>query len=107
MVSRSLIRSPQNLYVSLSGTAPIAGERSTVRPTSHHRPSSTDLRYRMRKFVLASTVVATLALAGLAIAHGFDTRSVQPVSASFTAAPTGAARTSSCTGSNGHTYTTT
>jgi hypothetical protein len=61
----------------------------------------------MRKTVLAVTVVATLALAGIAIAHGVESKSVQSVSATFTAATASNVQSSTCTGSNGHTYTTT
>jgi hypothetical protein len=61
----------------------------------------------MRTAVLAVTAVATLALAGIAIAHGFDSKSVQSVSATFTATTATNVQSSTCTGSNGHTYTTT
>jgi hypothetical protein len=61
----------------------------------------------MRKAVIAVTAVATLALGGIALAHGFDSKSVQAVSATFTATTATNVQTSSCTGANGHTYTTT
>jgi hypothetical protein len=61
----------------------------------------------MRTAVIAVTAVATLALAGIAIAHGFNSKSVTPVNATFTTAAPTAVRSSSCTGSNGHVYTST
>src|SRR5262245_31194378 len=61
----------------------------------------------MRTAVLAVTAVATLALAGIAIAHGVNSKSVQSVSATFTATGVTNVKSSSCTASNGHTYTTT
>jgi hypothetical protein len=61
----------------------------------------------MRTAVIAVTAVATLALAGIAIAHGFNSKSVTAVNATFTTAAPTDVRTSSCTGSNGHVYTTT
>jgi hypothetical protein len=61
----------------------------------------------MRKLVLISIAAAALAGAGMAIAHGFDTKSVQAVSATFTATTASVVKTTTCTGSNGHTYATT
>ena len=61
----------------------------------------------MRKLVWITIAVAALAGAGLAVAHGFDSKSVKSVSATFTATTAGNVRTSTCTGSDGHTYATT
>ena len=43
----------------------------------------------------------------MAIAHGVDTKSVQAVSATFTATNASVVRTTTCTASNGHVYATT
>jgi len=61
----------------------------------------------MRKLVSISIAVAALGVAGAAIAHGVDTKSVQAVSATFTATTASVVRTTSCTASNGHVYATT
>jgi hypothetical protein len=61
----------------------------------------------MRKLISISIAVTALAVAGVAIAHGFDTKSVQAVSATFTATTASNVRTTTCTASNGHTYATT
>src|SRR5581483_10818689 len=55
----------------------------------------------MRKLVLSTVAAAALAGGGLAVAHGLDTKSVKAVSATFTAAPNGTVRTSTCTGADG------
>jgi len=55
----------------------------------------------MRKLVLSSIAAAALAGSGLAVAHGFDSKSVKSVSATFAAAPNGTVRTSTCTGADG------
>jgi hypothetical protein len=61
----------------------------------------------MRTAVIAVTAVATLALAGIAIAHGVNSKSVTGVSAAFSApAPTNV-KSSSCTAANGDMYVTT
>ena len=60
----------------------------------------------MRKLVLITAAVVALAGAGLAVAHGFDSKSVKSVSATFTATSAQDVRTSTCTGSDGHVYAT-
>ncbi len=55
----------------------------------------------MRKLVLSTVALAALAGSGLAIAHGFDTRSIKAVGSTFTAAPVGTVQTSTCTGADG------
>ncbi len=59
----------------------------------------------MRKLASIAIVGAALVGTGLAVAHGFDSKSVTPVSTTFSATPSGAVNTSTCTGSNGHVYT--
>jgi len=61
----------------------------------------------MRKLVLITTAAAALAVAGIAIAHGVNSKSVQAVSAKFTAATASNVRTTTCTGANGDVYATT
>ena len=61
----------------------------------------------MRKLVLITTAVAALAVAGIAIAHGGDSKSVTAVSATFTATTVSVQKTSSCTATNGHVFATT
>ena len=54
---------------------------------------------RLMTFALAALVA--LAVTGLAIAHGSDTKKTSPVSASFTATPTEKTTTVTCTGGDG------
>ena len=54
---------------------------------------------RLTTFALAA--LAALVVAGLAIAHGSDTRKTSPVSATFTAAPTEKTKTVECIGGDG------
>ena len=61
----------------------------------------------MRKLVLITTAVAALAVAGIAIAHDGDNKSVTAVSATFTATTVNVQKTTSCTASNGHVFATT
>jgi hypothetical protein len=58
----------------------------------------------MRKLVLLTTAAAALAVAGLAIAHGVDNKSVTAVTATFAAQTVTDRKTETCTGPNGHTY---
>lgn len=60
----------------------------------------------MRKLVFSTTAVAAFVVAGIAIAHGVDTKSIKPVSATFTATGASNVRTSTCTAPDGS-YTTT
>jgi hypothetical protein len=60
----------------------------------------------MRKLVWITAAIAALAGAGMAVAHQVDSKSVKPVSATFTATTPSVVRTSTCTGPDG-TYTTT
>jgi hypothetical protein len=55
----------------------------------------------MRKLVWITTAVVALAGAGMAVAHGFDSKSVKSVSATFTATTANVVKTSTCTGSDG------
>src|SRR5581483_2392720 len=55
----------------------------------------------MRKLVLSTVALAALAGSGLAIAHGFDTRSIKAVGSTFTTTPVGTVQTSTCTGADG------
>jgi hypothetical protein len=61
----------------------------------------------MRKLALITTAAVALVVAGMAIAHGVNSKSVQAVSATFTAATASNVRTTTCTGANGHVYATT
>src|SRR5580765_5576564 len=72
-----------------------------------HDPRHRHTRERMRKLVLITTASAALAVAGIAIAHGVNSKSVQAVSAKFTAATASNVRNTTCTGANGHVYATT
>lgn len=60
----------------------------------------------MRRIAWISTAVVALVAAGAALAHGFDTKSVKAVSATFAATTANDLRTATCTGSDG-TYVTT
>jgi hypothetical protein len=54
----------------------------------------------MRK-VMLMTAACLLVGAGVAVAHGFDAKSIKQASATFTATTTSKLRTSSCTGTDG------
>src|SRR5262245_14285256 len=58
----------------------------------------------MRRIILASTACLLLVGAGVAVAHGFDSKAAKQVSATFSATSVSGLRTSSCTGADG-TYT--
>lgn len=58
----------------------------------------------MRKLVWLSITVVALVASGVAIAHGFDSKSVKAVSGTFTATTASNVRTSTCTGTNNDTY---
>jgi hypothetical protein len=60
----------------------------------------------MRRIGWISALVVALVATGAALAHGFDSKSVKAVSATFTATSASDVRTSTCTGSDG-TYVTT
>ena len=60
----------------------------------------------MRKLVWITAAIAALAGAGMAVAHGLDSKSVKSVSATFTATTASVVKTSTCTGTDG-TYATT
>jgi hypothetical protein len=60
----------------------------------------------MRRVAWITIALVALVAAGAALAHGFDTKSVKAVSATFTATTASNVRTSTCTGSDG-TYVTT
>jgi hypothetical protein len=51
--------------------------------------------------ILASATGLLLVCAGVALAHGFDSKAVKQVSATFTATTTSSLRTSTCTGTDG------
>ena len=55
----------------------------------------------MRRIVLATAACLLLVGAGVAVAHGFDGKSVKPVSATFTATAVSKLRTASCAGADG------
>jgi hypothetical protein len=61
----------------------------------------------MRKIILIAIAGAALGGAGLAVADGFDSKSVSAVSATFTATTANVVKTSTCTATNGHVYATT
>jgi hypothetical protein len=51
--------------------------------------------------ILVTGAAFLLVGAGIAVAHGFDSKSVRQVSATFSATPTGTVRTATCTGADG------
>lgn len=55
----------------------------------------------MRRLMLTAASVLALVGAGIAVAHGVQSKSVKQVSATFTAATAGNVRTQTCTGSDG------
>ena len=55
----------------------------------------------MRKMILASVAGLLLVCAGVAVAHGFDSKAVKQVSATFSATTASNLRTSTCTGADG------
>jgi hypothetical protein len=55
----------------------------------------------MRKFILASVAGLLLVCAGVAVAHGFDSKAVKQVSATFSATAASNLRTSTCAGADG------
>ncbi|MBV8079178.1 MAG: hypothetical protein JO186_02240 [Actinobacteria bacterium] len=59
----------------------------------------------MRKLALFCTAAVALVCAGIAVAHGLDSKSVKAESASFTATTAGNVQTGTCTGADG-TYAT-
>lgn len=60
----------------------------------------------MRKLVWITAAIVALAGTGMAVARGLDSKSVKPVSATFTATTASVVRTATCTGADG-TYATT
>ena len=55
----------------------------------------------MRRMILASVAGLLLVGAGVAVAHGFDSKAVKQVSATFTATTASNLRTATCTGADG------
>jgi hypothetical protein len=55
----------------------------------------------MRKIILITALSAALVGAGLAVAHGSQSKSVKAVSATFTATSASVVKTSTCTGADG------
>ena len=55
----------------------------------------------MRRMILASVAAFLLVGAGVAVAHGFDSKAVKQVSATFSATAASNLRTSTCTGADG------
>ena len=55
----------------------------------------------MRRMILASVAGLLLVGAGVAVAHGFDSKAVKQVSATFSATTASNLRTSTCTGADG------
>jgi hypothetical protein len=55
----------------------------------------------MRRIILASVAGLVLVVAGVAVAHGFESKAVKQVSATFAATAASNLRTSTCTGTDG------
>jgi hypothetical protein len=58
----------------------------------------------MRNLILVTASALALSTAGIAVAHGFDGRTITPASATFAATTANNLKTLTCTGSDGNTY---
>jgi hypothetical protein len=61
----------------------------------------------MRNLILVTASALALSFAGIAVAHGFDAKSIKSASATFTATTANDLKTVTCTGSDGNAYSAT